>query len=75
MRLDIEETMAEKEESEADVQFVEEGVLVMEAERTLSSRFSNFNINNNMCTRTKVVIYLSFSHAIKIATQLKLRCN
>ena len=38
--------MAEKEESEADVQFVEEGVLVMEAERTLSSRFSDININN-----------------------------
>ena len=75
LRLDIEETMAEKEESEADVQFVEEGVLVMEAERTLSSRFSNININHDMCTRTKVVIYLSFSHAIKIATQLKSRCN
>ena len=56
--------MAEKEESEADVQFVEEGVLEMEAERTLSSKFSNININHDMCTRTKVVIYLSFSHAI-----------
>ena len=67
--------MAEKEESEFDVQFVEEGILVTEAERTLSSRFSNININHNMCTRTKVVIYLSFSHAIKIATQLKLRRN
>ena len=75
LRLDIEETMAEKEESEADVQFVEEGILVMEAERTLSSRFSNININHDMCTRTKVVIYLSFSRAIIIATQLKSRCN
>ena len=37
LRLDIEETMAEKEESKADVQFVEEGILVMEAERTLST--------------------------------------
>ena len=67
--------MAEKEESEADVQFVEEGVLVIEAERTLSSRFSNININRDMCTGTKVVIYLSFSHAIKITTQLKSPCN
>ena len=67
--------MAEKEESEADIQFVEEGVLVMEAERTLLSKFSNININQDMCTRTKLVIYLSFSHAIKIATQLKSRCN
>ena len=67
--------MAEKEESEADVQFVEEGVLEMEAERTLSSKFSNININHDICTRTKVVIYLSFSHAIKIATQLKLQHN
>ena len=63
--------MAEKEESEADVQFVEEGVLVMEAERTLLSKFSNININHDMCTRTKVVIYLSFSHTIKIAKQFK----
>ena len=68
-------TMAEKEESEADVQFVEEGVLEMEAERTLSRKFSNININHDMFTRTKVVIYLSFSHAIKITTQLKSRCN
>ena len=67
--------MAKKEESEADVQFVEEGVLVMEAERTLSSKFSKININHDMCTRTKVVIYLSFSHAIKIVTQLKSRSN
>ena len=37
-------TMAEKEESEADVQFAEEGVLVIEAERTLSS------INCDICT-------------------------
>ena len=66
-------TMAEKEES--DVQFVEEGVLVIEAERTLSSRFSNININRDMCTKTKVVIYLSFSHAIEITTQLKSRRN
>ena len=43
--------MAEKEESEADVQFVEEGVPVMEAER-----FSNININHDICTITKVVI-------------------
>ena len=61
--------MAEKEESE--VQFVEEGILVIEAERTLSSRFSNININHDMCTRTKVVIYSYFSHVIKIAAQLK----
>ena len=67
--------MAEKEDSKADVQFVEEGVLVMEAERTLSSRFSNVNINHDMCIRPKVVIYLSFSHAINIATQLKSRRN
>ena len=67
--------MAEKEESEADVQFVKEGVLVIEAERTLLSRFSNINIKRDMCTGTKVVIYLSFSHAIKITTQLKSRCN
>ena len=67
--------MAEKEESTADVQFVKEGVLVIEAERTLLSRFSNINISRDIRTGTKVVIYLSFSHAIKITTQLKSRCN
>ena len=68
--------MAEKEESEADVQFVEEGVLVMEAERTLLSKFSNININQDMCTRTKLVIYLNWNRdTIKIATQLKLLRN
>ena len=50
--------MAEKEDSKADVQFIEEGVLVMEAERTLSSRFSNVNINHDMCIRTKVGIFI-----------------
>jgi len=34
-------TMTKKEESEAAAQFVEEWVLVMEAERTLSSRLSD----------------------------------
>ena len=61
--------MAEKEESEADVQFVEEGVLVLEAERTLSSRFSNINLTTICAQKPRLLFIYPFP------TQLKSRRN
>ena len=50
--------MTEKEESKAPVQFVEEWALVREAERTLSSRFSNVYIDHDLCIRFKVLVFI-----------------
>ena len=63
LRLNIEETMAEKEESEADVQFVEEGILVMEAERTLSTL-------TTICALEPRLLFI-----YPFPMQLKSRCN
>ena len=49
--------MANKEESET-VEFIEEWALVMEGERTLSSRFTNININHDLCIRSEVLIII-----------------
>ena len=50
--------MANKEESETTVEFIEEWALVMEGERTLSSRFNNININHDLCIRSEVLIFI-----------------
>ena len=49
--------MANKEESET-VEFIEEWALVMEGERTLSSRFTNINIKHDLCIRSEVLIFI-----------------
>ena len=53
----LDKTMANKDESDT-VEFIEEWALVMEGERTLSSQFTNININHDVCIRSKVLIFI-----------------
>ena len=64
--------MAEKEDSKADVQFVEEGVLVMEAERTLSTDMKIVTLGSSGIVLTSFRFLTSACH-FRAQTQRGLR--